>query len=93
MKKSVLYFLMIDPKKQIGYEILLLSPKGGLLIMARKRRKSRVFKITYIAFVAVLAILVGAALMYVISVLELYEGEHPQRHLEKCVPLRVLVQI
>lgn len=87
MKKSVLYFLMIDPKKQIGYEILLLSPKGGLLIMARKRRKSRVFKITYIAFVAVLAILVGAALMYVNSVLELYEGEHPQRHLEKAVEL------
>lgn len=55
--------------------------------MVRKRKKSRVFKIVYIAFVAVLAILVGAALMYVNSVLELYEGEHPQRHLEKAVEL------
>ena len=53
----------------------------------RKPKKSKVFKITYIAYVVILAVLVSMALLYVNNVLETYENEHPQRHLENALSL------
>ena len=53
----------------------------------KKQKKSKVFKISYIAYVTVLAVLVSMALLYVNNVLELYENEHPQRHLENALAL------
>ncbi|MBE6671709.1 MAG: hypothetical protein E7593_05860 [Ruminococcaceae bacterium] len=52
-----------------------------------KKAKKNIFKISYLIYVGVLVILVAAALLHVNSVLNEYEGEHPQRHIEKAVEL------
>ncbi|MBR5323087.1 MAG: hypothetical protein IKU48_06040 [Clostridia bacterium] len=53
----------------------------------KKQKKSKFFKITYIVYVTILAVLVSMALLYVNNVLETYENEHPQRHLENALAL------
>ena len=55
--------------------------------MVKTRKKKSIFKYAYIIFAVLLAALVAAALLYVNSVLTLYENEHPQRHLENAVEL------
>lgn len=51
----------------------------------RKKKRKSVFKYVYLAYVVVLVALVAAALLYVNSVLDEYENEHPQRHLDNAV--------
>lgn len=55
----------------------------------KKHKKIGLFKYAYIAYVLVLAVLIALALGYVNSVLELYESEHPQRHLENATQLLI----
>lgn len=55
----------------------------------RKTKRRSIFKYVYLVYIAILAVLVTAALLYVNSVLELYENEHPQRHLEKATELLI----
>lgn len=55
----------------------------------KKAKQKSVFKYVYLAYAVILAGLVAAALLYVNSVLELYENEHPQRHLENAVELLI----
>lgn len=53
----------------------------------KKKQKSRIFRYSYIIYVALLAILIGAVLIHVNSVLNLYENEHPQKHLDNALTL------
>ena len=67
----------------IIFDTVTIRRRSGL----KKIKFGKAFKISYFAFVGVLAILVALALIHVNSVLEQYENEHPQRHLEKAVEL------
>jgi len=56
-------------------------------IRKTQNKKKNIFKLSYLIYVGVLVILVSAAILYVNSVLNEYENEHPQRHLENAVSL------
>ena len=55
--------------------------------MKRRKSKLTVFKIAFPIYAVILIALVIAALLYVNSVLSLYESEHPQRDLEEAIEL------